>query len=106
VSSTTTATVRHSALARWAAAVVTALALYLVVGHAGHRPIDGETTLHGLGICLVLATVVVAVVVRPPRPLDLAPVSGLRPQPVLHADAAKPDGRARASPAWLSRFLN
>ena len=87
-------------------AIVAALLLYLLLGHAQHPGKTMEEAASGAGICIMLVTIMaVAAAGRPQRasvawrPADAVP-------PVLVRTATAPLPRARASPQWLQRFLN
>lgn len=98
---------RRRSLAPLGAAVAAALALFFCIGHASHASIGMEapdTLMHGVGICLLAAILLVALILparptyrvqHPPSP----PAPSFAPVPV--AVLAAP---ARASPAWLQRF--
>ncbi len=92
---------------RSAAAVVAALAFYLVIGHGSHASLADEGALHGLGICLIMVTFVAALLLPLPG-LVRRPVARALAEPIVLARSEPPipDGRARASPAWIARFLS
>lgn len=88
-------------------AVVAAFGAYLVAGHMLHGPNDGMSSLHGAGICLLAVTLVggvaAAVVARRrslPRPRIVTPLPAAAQPPWQPSRLP-----ARASPAWLQRFL-
>jgi hypothetical protein len=55
-----------------AVAIAAALLLYVVVGHGLHERPDSRSAVHGLGVCLVLFTVV-AVLALPRGPNGMQP---------------------------------
>ena len=87
-------------------AVVGALLLYLLLGHAQHPGETMEEAATGAGICIMLVTIVAVVAAgRPPRRgMVWPPVASA--SPVLVQPATAPLPRARPSPQWLQRFLN
>jgi hypothetical protein len=88
-----------------AATAVAAVALYVVIGHAAHAPIQGGSAIHGVGICLVLFTVAAILGLPSPRRME-RPRRVAHVQPPALAGAALPIPDSRASPTWLGRFLN
>lgn len=88
------------------ASVAAALAFYASIGHGLHEAMEGMS-MHGLGICVVIlaAAGVVAVVsaAAVASPVFIPPYAVLLSAAVL--PAAPADARARASPAYLQRFL-
>jgi hypothetical protein len=87
------------------AALAAVFLVYLVAGHASHPGQTMEEAAMGAGICILLVTVVGAVAFAAPLPA----LAWMRPAVLvapLAAPSAAPVARARASPAWLQRFLD
>jgi hypothetical protein len=87
------------------ASLAAALAFYVSVGHGLHEAMEGMST-HGLGVCMVIlaaGVVAVATAAVVASPVFAAPRAVLGPAAVVLA--APLDARARASPAYLQRFL-
>jgi hypothetical protein len=88
------------------AVLVAAFFVYLVAGHAVHPGQTMDEATLGSGICIILVTLAAGVgIARQP-----GPVARFRPfafaTPVAAPIASAPAAPARASPAWLGRFLN
>jgi len=88
---------------------VCALALYGAVGHAAGTSSGMEAGMaeHGVaGFCLVVFTLLAPLALPArARPVAPAPPARRAARPTLAA-ASAPVARARASPAWLQRFLH
>ena len=94
-------------LALLAATLAAALALFFCLGHGSHAPMGmgaAGTSVHGVGVCLLAAALLAALVLPAPPSCRLTlsatpPVPSSAPVP-----AGVPAMPARASPAWLQRF--
>ena len=88
------------------ASLMAALAFSVSIGHGFHEAMEGMS-MHGLGICVVILSAAGAVAVAAAAvvasPVFAAPKAVLCPAAVVLA--APLDARARASPAYLQRFL-
>ena len=84
-----------------------ALVFYVSIGHGLHEAMEGMS-MHGLGICVVIlaaaGAVAVAAAAVVASPVFAAPKAVFGPAAMVPA-AAPLDARARASPAYLQRFL-
>lgn len=96
-------------LGLFGAALAAALALFFCVGHASHASMgmgEPDALVHGVGVCLLAAILLVAPVL-PALPAYRVKLQTSSPAlsfaPIAAAVQAAP---ARASPAWLQRFRN
>ncbi len=90
-----------------ALALACGLLLFSGVGHGLHDDMQDArgTVAAGVGVCIVLFTLLLPLAVLPPasrRAVFLARVSS----PVRAVLRLEPAPAARASPSWLQRFLN
>ena len=86
--------------------LVLGMALFLGLGHVVGHAVEHDAAMGMAGICLVLFTILVplalAVAAIPNGPIAAA----ISERSQTLAPPSPPDPRARASPAWLERFLN
>lgn len=97
---------RRNGAATLGATLVVSLLLFLGLGHGlAHESNSAHDTAAGLaGVCLVLFTLLAPLALVPARGALVLPAGAPRFVPALVA-GPPPDVRARASPAWLQRFL-